>query len=158
METIPDYVSLYFQNAKVDGNKYTWNIQQSYYTNTRGNVCYVSLADCIIDAPDDNEIIVKYHGGQNQITSDKEPPVIGLLSMSAPHDSDFGHVQYSASEPIRVLIDARPQTITLQLNNINDSPYNLIQGVNSAVFVLKFEYPPVKKEVENLVDQHYLKL
>ena len=101
METIPEYLTLYKSDALIDGNKFTWNIQQSYFTNTRGNVCYVSLVECIMNAPDANEVIVKYHGAQNQNTTDREASVIRLLSVTAPHQQNAGHIQFSGSETIK---------------------------------------------------------
>lgn len=154
MQAVPEYLSLYKDNAIVDGNKLTWNIQQSYYTNTRGGVCYVSLVQCIMTSPDNNEVVIKFHSGQNQNTTDKQPSVLGLMSMANPHNQNAGHLQLSSSEPIKLLISSRPQKITIQTNNLDNSSFT----PNDAIFVLKFEYIPVKKEIDNLVDQHYLKL
>lgn len=154
METLPEYIALYKSDAIVDGNKFKWNLNQSYFTNTRGNVCYVSLVECIMDAPDTNEIIVKYHGGQNQNTTDRQASVIGLLSMTNPHNQNAGHLQLSSSETIKLLISARPSVITLQTNNLDNTSY----VPTDAVFILKFEYANVKEENENLLEQQYLKM
>ena len=147
MQAIPEYISLNKDNAVVDGNKYTWNINQSYYTNTRGGVCYVSLVSCAIDTNDDHNVVIKYHGAQNQITSDKQAPVIGVIDKK-----NFSSLQ--SAEPIKLLIGARPQNITIQTNLVDNTAF----VPDDAIFVLKFEYIPVKKEIDNLVDQHYLKL
>jgi len=153
--TLPEYVALYKSDATVSGNIYTWNLdQQSYFTNSRGNVCYVSLVECIISAPDSNEIIVKYHGSQNQFTTDRQPAVIGLLSMTAPHQQNAGHLQLSSSETIKLLVNSRPKKIVLQTNNLDNTSY----VPDEAVFILKFEYLNIKKQNENLLEQQYLKL
>jgi hypothetical protein len=148
MEAIPEYIALYKSDSITDENKYTWNINQSYYSNSRGPICYVSLVECIMDAPENNEIIVKYHGGQNQNTTDRQPSVIGLLSMTNPHNQNSGHLQLSSSETIKLLISSRPQTITLQTNSIP----------TDALFILKFEYLGLKQQQENLNQQEYPKL
>jgi len=153
--TLPEYLALYKSDALVDGNIYTWNLdQQSYLTNTRGNVCYVSLVECIMDGPDSNEVIVKYHSAQNQVTTDRQASVIGLLSMSNPHNQNAGHVELTSSESIKLLVNARPQKIVLQTNNLDNTSY----VPTDAVFILKFEYLNVKKQNENLLEQQYLKL
>jgi hypothetical protein len=154
MEAIPEYLALYKSDAVTDDNKYTWNINQSYYSNSRGPICYVSLAQCIMDSPNSNEIIVKYHGGQNQNTTDRQPSVLGLMSMTNPHQQNAGHLQLSSSEPIKLLISSRPQKITIQTNNLDNTSF----VPDDAVFVLKFEYLGLKNQQESLNEQEYPKL
>jgi hypothetical protein len=154
METIPEYLALYKDDAVTDGNKYTWNINQSYYSNSRGPVCYVSLVQCIMDSPDTNEVVIKFHSGQNQNTTDKQPPVLAVMSMSSPHNQNSGHLELSSSEPIKLLISSRPQKITIQTNNLDNTSFT----PTDAIFILKLEYLPLKKEQDNLIDQQYPKL
>jgi hypothetical protein len=154
MEAIPEYLALYKSDAVTDDNKYTWNINQSYYSNSRGPICYVSLAQCIMDSPNSNEIIVKYHGGQNQNTTDRQPSVLGLMSMTNPHQQNAGHLQLSSSEPIKLLISSRPQKIIIQTNNLDNTSF----VPDDAVFVLKFEYLGLKNQQESLNEQEYPKL
>ena len=154
METIPEYLALYKDDALSDGNKFTWNINQSYYSNSRGPICYVSLVQCIMDSPDNNEVVIKFHSGQNQITTDKQPSVLGLMSMSNPHNQTNGHLELSSSEPIKLLINSRPQKITIQTNNLDNTSFT----PTDAIFILKLEYLPLKKEQDNLIDQQYPKL
>jgi hypothetical protein len=155
METIPEYLALYKSDATTDGNKYTWNILQSYYSNSRGSVCYVSLVQCLMTSPNNNEVIIKIQSGQNEITTDKQASVLALLAMNESV-AGGGHLSLNSSEPIKLLINSRPKTITLQTNNLDNTAYNL--GNNDAVFILKFEYLPLKQEQENFIEQQYPKL
>ena len=155
METIPEYLALYKSDAVTDGNKYTWNINQSYYSNSRGSVCYVSLVQCLMSSPDNNEVIIKIHSGQNEITTDKQASVLGLMVMNESV-AGGGHLSLNSSEPIRIKINSRPKTITLQTNNLDNTAYNL--GNNNAIFILKLEYLPLKEEQDNLIAQEYPKL
>jgi hypothetical protein len=155
METIPEYLALYKSDATTDGNKYTWNINQSYYSNSRGSVCYVSLVQCLMTSPNNNEVIIKIQSGQNEITTDKQASVLALLAMNESV-AGGGHLSLNSSEPIKLLINSRPKTITLQTNNLDNTAYNL--GNNDAVFILKFEYLPLKQEQENFIEQQYPKL
>lgn len=138
LQNTPDYIALYKDNASVSGdnNVYTWNIPNNYFSSARGNKCYVSLAQVIMSSPDSNEVIVKYHGGVNASTSDNNANVLGLMSMSNPHNQNAGHLQFSGSEQINLLINARPSTITISTNNLDNSAYE----ATDAVFVLKFTY------------------
>ncbi len=136
LQNTPDYIALYKDDASVNGNQYSWNIPNNYFSTARGNKCYVSLAQVIMSSPDTNEVIVKYHGGANASTSDKNSNVLALLSMSNPHNQNAGHLQFSGSEQINLLINARPSTITISTNNLDNSSY----VPTDAVFVLKFTY------------------
>jgi hypothetical protein len=107
-----------------------------------------------MDSPNSNEIIVKYHGGQNQNTTDRQPSVLGLMSMTNPHQQNAGHLQLSSSEPIKLLISSRPQKITIQTNNLDNTSF----VPDDAVFVLKFEYLGLKNQQESLNEQEYPKL
>tara|TARA_R100001463_G_scaffold134408_1_gene196588 strand:+ start:1211 stop:1654 length:444 start_codon:yes stop_codon:yes gene_type:complete len=147
MQAIPEYLALYKDNAIVDGNKLSWNVQQSYYTNSRGPICYVSLVSCAMDTNDTDQIIVKYHGSQNQNTTDRQPSVIGMMDKK-----NFSSLQ--SAEPIKLLISSRPQNITIQTNLVD----NTAHVPTDAVFVLKFEYLDAKEQTNNLINQEYSKL
>lgn len=136
LSNVPDYLTLYKDEAIVSGNNFSWNIPQQYYSSARGNVCFVSLVECIMSSPDTNEVIVKYHGGQNANNTKNDANVIGLMSMSNPHNQNSGHLQFTSSQNINLLIQARPSTITLSTANIDNSSY----VPTNAIFVLKFDY------------------
>lgn len=147
METIPEYITLHKANAVVSNNQYTWNINDAYYTSTRGAICYVSLVQCCMDTQNNNQILIKYHGSQNSIQTDNQAPIIGTIDKQ-----NFSGLQ--SAEPVKLLVSARPNKITLQTNNLDNSSF----VPTDAVFVLKFEYLKLKTEINNLIDQQYTKL
>ena len=136
LENVPDYLMLYKVDAVNNGGKYTWNIPSSYYSNQRGQVCYVSLCDCLVDDTGvDEEIAVKYHsGGQNYHSTKNSGAYLGGLSTSV-ESAGHSHHKYDADR-VKLLVSARPTTIELSTVNCNDDLVEL----DEVIFVLKFEY------------------
>lgn len=141
LANIPDYLTLYKSDANVEANKYTWNLPSNYFTNCRGNKCYISLSHCIItsDAPTSHEaLILRYDGGLNANTSNKGSNVIGLINVVSTNENNDNVLFTSSTSPenIKLLIPARPPTITLS----TFSPDNTSALIDDAVFVLRFDY------------------
>ena len=150
---VPDYITLYKSDALPStGNSYTWNIPQTYYNNARGSICYVSLADVIMTAPDNEEVVILLQSSQNAETTKNNGSVLGLLPMSNPHNQNAGHLTYNNSQPINLLIQARPSSITLTTTTLDNTSYI----PTNAIFVLKFVYLPIKEAIMNYKESEYL--
>ena len=147
---VPDYITLYKSDASVSGNSYTWNVPQTYYNNARGSICYVSLADVIMTSPNGEEVVVLLQSSQNAETTKNNGSVLGLLPMA--QGTGNGHLSYNNSQPINLLVQARPSSITLTtttLDNTSHIPTN-------AIFVLKFVYLPIKEAIMDYKNSEYL--
>ena len=149
---VPDYITLYKSDASVSGNSYTWNVPQTYYNNARGSICYVSLADVIMTSPDAEEVVVLLQNAQNAETTKNNGCVLGLLPMSNPHNQNAGHLSYNNSQPINLLIQARPSTITIKTTTLDNTSY----VPTNAIFVLKFVYLPIKEAIMDYKNSEYL--
>jgi len=147
---VPDYITLYKSDATITGNSYTWNIPQTYYNSARGSICYVSLADVIMTAPDTEEVVVLLSSSQNGATTKNNGSVLALLSQSVA--TGGGHLAYNNNEAINLLIQARPTNITLTTTTLDNTTYT----PTDAIFVLKFTYLQVKEAIDNYKDTEYL--
>jgi len=164
METLPDYITLYSKNSQTLGSTMTWNIPDSYYSNTRGGVCYVSLVQSIIQSASVNDnLVIKYvNGVQNQYTTSQNGAVIAMLGVQ--NGTAYGTTDeldcYTPliTEPIKCLISARPSQIKLDVKEIDDNSVNVGDTSFFAVFTLKFEYFEVKEQIDNLEKQRYLNM
>jgi hypothetical protein len=162
---VPDYLTLHKNDADFTTNNIMkFNIPQHYYTNTRGDVCYVSLVSCAtrFQNPNTTPNIFSYqvnlHSlGQNIASSGNRQNCLGILQKNLT----TSHI-YDASEKIQLLIPARPSTIELSISCLTDNnaatAYDTIVLPDSAVFVLKFEYLDSKKETVEYVKSQYTKL
>lgn len=164
MDTVPDYITLYDGNATASAtSSLTWNIPDSYYTNTRGNVCYVSLVQSIIQTTSVNDnLVIKYVSGvQNQYTTKQDGAVIAMMGVQTGEGqggSELDCYTPTITEPIKCLISARPTQIKLDIKEIDDTAVNVSDAGFSGIFTLKFEYLDTKEEIKNLKNQHYLNM
>lgn len=134
LSNVPDYLTLHKSDAIDNSDVYSWNVPQSYYTSARGNVCFVSLVSASVDDAEDSSLVVKYHGGQNAINTKNDGNVLGVcyLSTSATNPN----YMYDSAENIKLLIQARPSTISLSLVGYD----NAVKGITNGIFTLKFDY------------------
>lgn len=136
LESIPEYLTLYGNDATVNSNRYKWSIPSAYYSNQRSSVCFVSLVDCIInDTTLDTEILVKYTGAQNGFSTKNDGTILGSLVINTDSGS-HGHLRYQQTECIKLLVNARPSNIEIILTDVD----NAVVEPDSITFVLKFEY------------------
>ena len=139
---INDIVVLHQANARnttLDANNglLTFDIPSTYYTNQRSTVCSISLVDFnfVADATDDYILVYYDNIGQNQFNSAKNGVYLGYgVSKGANTDP----LQISNSDRFKVLVNARPTTITLKLKAQGNTA--LGAAITNAFFVLKFEY------------------
>ena len=161
MENIPDYITLFSYNAnKVDDNKiFKFDIPASYYTKTRGNLCYLSLEQFVVnhlnaDVDMEKLIAITLHNqGQNCFNNLNEGCILGLC------DNRLTDPIYMLTSPIKVLISARPSSIEISLNNIADNS-KLVKDTDFDNFclVLKFEYLHPQETQKEYVNSMYRKL
>ena len=156
LANIPDYLTLYKSDADVVDNKYTWNLPSNYFTNCRGNKCYVSLIDCLVNVAVDNDagteaFIIRYDGGLNSNTSNKQSNVISISKLQS-QDNNLNYIYSSPSnETVKLLIPARPPSITLSTFLSN----NTASAITNGVFILKFDY---LEETDQYTNTFYNKL
>ena len=139
---INDIVVLHQANARnttLDANNdtLTFDIPSTYYTNQRSTVCSISLVDFnfVADATDDYILVYYDNIGQNQFNSSNNGVYLGYgVSKGANTDP----LQISNSDRFKVLVNARPTTITLKLKAQGNTA--LGAAITNAFFVLKFEY------------------
>lgn len=150
---IPDYITLHKTDADTtlaNDGLYKWNIPMSYYSNTRGSVCYVSLADCCLTSATTQHLIVKLKNqGQNTSNSKNDGSVLGIVNRNAS-----AH-HFRNAEPIKILLNARPPSIEIQVKQAND---NLKVTVSNLMVVLKFEYFDPQDTQKEYVNTMYRKL
>lgn len=147
---IPDYITLYQSDAITVNNTYKWNIPMSYYSNTRGSVCYVSLVDSCISTTATENIIVKLKNqGQNTSNSKNDGSVLGILKYFT-QSTHFENYQ-----PIKVLLNARPPSIEIDLKLLST---NLHANATNFMIVLKFEYYDPQDTQKQYVNTMYQKL
>jgi hypothetical protein len=155
MESIlPDYITLYRADAYIEHANHVmvWNIPNSYYTNVRGSVCYVELVQGIVreTVSNDLQLTIKMVGGvQNQQTTKNDGSILGVVGVQSTAGSHKDLYQPLFGEPIKCLISSRPNTIKLQVCEIDNDPITLDNGI----FVLKFTYFNDKKTSEGLAEQ-----
>ena len=160
METIPDFISLYSSDANRSSNTLTWNIPQSYYNTTRGNVCYVSMVQSIVQTNEaKTNLIIKYNSGvQNQYSTKNDGAIIGTMGVTESPGTLNDFYSTSNQEPIKCLISARPSQIILAINTLDDTVIDTTHIQFNGIFTLKFEYLDAKEEIKNLKHQQYLNM
>ena len=134
-----DYVTLNFKNTTspttgdppvVTNGIFTFDIPNSaYYSDRRSQVSTVEISSGILSSSDvtDIDLVVSYeNGGLNHYTSGNVRPVIGVWST------------YKGLENTgELLINARPQQISLKITKVNRTPTN---GSFTGSITLKFKY------------------
>ena len=152
LKRVPDYVALYSGDATVDGNKYKWNLNPSYFSNQRSTVCFVSLADTLIDDQNANtELIVKYHGGVQNMFSSNNDAGFYLGGLDVVVDSG-GHNHHTyMKEHVRLLVPARPQTIELSVTELDETAIT----PDNATFVLRFDYLDPEETTQEITSTFY---
>ena len=153
---INDIVVLHQANARnttLDANNdtLTFDIPSTYYTNQRSTVCSISLVDFnfVADATDDYILVYYDNISQNQFNSANNGLYLGYgVSKGANTDP----LQISNSDRFKVLVNARPTTITLKLKAQGNTA--LGAAITNAFFVLKFEYYNPIDTSEELLNQY----
>ncbi len=153
---INDVIVLHQANARnttLDANNgiLTFDIPASYYTNQRSSVCSISLVDFnfVADATDDYILVYYDDIGQNQFNSSNNGVYLGYgLCKGANTDP----LQLTNLDKIKILVNARPTTITLKLKAQGNN--DLGSAVTNAFFVLKFEYSNPVDTSELLLEQY----
>ena len=153
---INDIVVLHQVNARnttLDANNdtLTFDIPSTYYTNQRSTVCSISLVDFnfVADATDDYILVYYDNIGQNQFNSANNGLYLGYgVSKGANTDP----LQISNSDRFKVLVNARPTTITLKLKAQGNTA--LGAAITNAFFVLKFEYANPADTSEMLLNDY----
>mgnify|MGYP001165479357 FL=1 len=139
---INDIVVLHQANARnttLDANNdtLTFDIPSTYYTNQRSTVCSISLVDFnfVADSTDDYILVYYDNIGQNQFNSANNGLYLGY---GVCKGANTDPLQISNSDRFKVLVNARPTTITLKLKAQGNTA--LGAAITNAFFVLKFEY------------------
>ena len=129
----------------------TFDIPASYYTNQRSSVCSISLVDFNFVADATDEYILVYYDdiGQNQFNSANNGVYLGYgICKGANTDP----LQITNSDRFKVLVNARPTTITLKLKAQGNT--NLGAAITNAFFVLKFDYANPVDTSETLLNDY----
>tara|TARA_R110001632_G_C11077552_1_gene388122 strand:- start:46 stop:531 length:486 start_codon:yes stop_codon:yes gene_type:complete len=149
---ICDYIQLHFQDATIQGTKMTWNIPNVYYSNLNSPVCTVVLEEAAVSTSQNLNLLVKWLGSvQNGFNTRNSGIVLSHLFRMFDGGVSTNYCNNYPSD-VKVLTTARPQSITLEIIEANDSPI-LIDS--SAVFVLKFEYYDYKAVTNGLINSSY---
>lgn len=132
---VNDYVHLYLKDATKSGDFYTWVIPSSYYTNRRSSVCTVESVGGTITSTlaTVKGIVVNYvNGAQNSYSSGNVPAVLCHAYTVTPLD-------YTFTKDIQLLVEARPQQITLKITADNGTPADTAP-LTVGCLSLKFSY------------------
>lgn len=129
--SICDYITLFFKDGIEDkAGTQKWDIPlSSYYYQTRGTMCLVSLADATLQSIANtnlNEpVMIAYDGAFNGTTAevDTADPLIpndmaflgnlSVIQQRATGAQDDSIFQFRPTQPIQLLVTARPTTIRL---------------------------------------------
>tara|TARA_B100000780_G_C21061699_1_gene426748 strand:+ start:628 stop:1161 length:534 start_codon:yes stop_codon:yes gene_type:complete len=152
---ICDYITLFFEDGNISNGVGEWEIPtSSYYYQTRGPMCVVSLADAVFNSDQgstNDAIIVGTDCGFNSTTAQEGSSnkinnnlsFLGSIQLVQQHGAIFGVFNYIKTEPIKILTPARPSKIKLYFLKANDKTlYNITKGC----VTLKFEYLSTETE------------
>ena len=149
---ICDYLQLHFQDATVNGTKMTWNIPNVYFSNLNSPMCTVALEEAAVSTSQNMNLSVKWVGSvQNGYNTRNSGFVLSHLFRKFDGGVNTNYVNNYPSD-VKILTTARPQSITLEIIEANDSP---ILISSSALFILKFEYYDHKAVVQGLQNSSY---
>lgn len=141
------------RNSTLDANndRLIFDIPAPYYTNQRSSVCSISLVDFNFVADETDSYILLYYDniGQNQFNSANNGVYLGHgICKGKANDS----LRITNSDRFKVLVSARPTTITLKLKAQGNT--NLGAAITNAFFVLKFEYANPVDTSETLLNDY----
>lgn len=141
---ICDYVSLYFEDAKINGNDYVFDIPAgAYLFGDRGQYCLVSAVAGSIREPTDNSAFIMCYKGASNHGADTAsldfPAPVGVFSVTGEvTDGASLKIEHQFEmSPAKYLVSARPTQITMNVVKTNK---NYVTGVDNAMITLKFEY------------------
>lgn len=175
MASIDDFLALKFSDGIIDGDKVSWNIAPSYYSNQRSSVCFMSLERCnivfkgesglYVDGPRSTTLRINING-QNQQCSDNNDTVLDVVGTTmrgvktstqttAPNGivtvtntiAILSHTaaKYSNENPMRLLVSARPTSIVLTIANDD-----LLAIEDAGVIIQDYNSIILRFEYENL--------
>ena len=153
---VDDYVHLYIKDATKTDDFYTWHIPGSYYTNRRSRVCTVECVGGTIQPtvayPSDgfgHGLVINYcNGGQNAFSSGNVQAALCHASKGSDYDTSF-----NTTSGIQILVDARPQQITLKITTAEGTTVQGTVPVHGCLS-LKFSYYNALETGEQLHSQY----
>ena len=158
--SICDYITLFFKDGINDREgTQKWDIPlSSYYYQTRGTMCLVSLADATLQSIDKGDlkepVMIAYDGAFNGTTAevDTTDPLIpndmaflgniSVIQQRADSMSDDSIFQFRPTQPIQLLVAARPTTVRLHFVKPNKSAvdFDTFSSYWRGSVTLKFTY------------------
>ena len=129
-----DYVSLYIADSTQNGDFYTWQIPQSYYTNRRSQVCTVTCRGGSIEPTAVvHGIVVNYvNGAQNAYASGNVQAVLTHGYQTIEHSNN--KMAFNFTQSSELLVSARPQQIVLKITGHDKESITSAKGCLSLKF------------------------
>lgn len=155
---VEDYLTLYINEATRNGDNYTWQIPQTYYTNRRSKVSTVKcIGGTIEPAAVVHGLVINYvNGVQNAYASGNES---GVLTHGYETIEHGNKITFNVSQGGELLVSARPNQITLKITDHNKATVSLqTQNITTidikGCITLKFCYYNQLETGENLHKQY----
>lgn len=137
---LPDFLTLWTNDATLSGTTYTWNIPDSYYSNDRVSTCYVSLVSLVgnfagLAGADTAYACILKDGAANYSSTKNNGIVLGFVEQQSV--ADF--IYHPAGSVLQPMIKSNPQTLSIVFTDLAGTDM-AVAGADNFVLSLRFDY------------------